>query len=251
MTNLDCTLNGVSLSGIYERICILDIIEDAPRMHETTLALHTGVQRVLARERQSISIRVRFAIHEERPAMRCFILQQIHDWAQQNGYLTLTARPGQQLHVRCTGLPNLSGNDWTEELTLVFTSTHTPWWEDAETTSASGTDAVHLTVPGNADSTPVEVALINTTAATVTQVTVICGVNHITFRDIALPSGGQLVISRVNGAFIAKLDGSSILHHRTMDSADELLAPCGQTATLYVSPSQGMYAFYNVRGRYL
>ena len=84
-----------------------------------------------------------------------------------------------------------------------------------------------------------------------TQVTVICGVNHITFRDIALPSGGQLVISRVNGAFTAKLDGSSILHRRTMDSADELLAPCGQTATLYVSPSQGMYAFYNVRGRYL
>ena len=96
-----------------------------------------------------------------------------------------------------------------------------------------------------------EVALINTSAATVTQVTVICGVNHITFRDIALPSGGQLVISRVNGAFTAKLDGSSILHRRTMDSADELLAPCGETVTLSVTASHTLYAFYNVRGRYL
>ena len=251
MNNFDCTLNGVSLSGMHERICILDIAEDAPRMHETTLPLHSGGQRVLTRERQSLSIRVRFAIHEERPAQRSAIAASIRAWAADSGYLTITARPGQRLHVSCTEMPAFSGNDWTEELTLVFTSTHTPWWEDAETTSASGTDAVYLVVPGNAESTPVEVAIINTTAATVTQVTVICGVAHITFRDIALPSGGQLVISRVNGAFTAKLDGSSILHRRTMDSADELLAPCGQTATLYVSPSQGMYAFYNVRGRYL
>ena len=251
MNNFDCTLNGVSLSGMHERICILDIAEDAPRMHETTLPLHSGGQRVLTRERQSLSIRVRFAIHEERPALRSAIAASIRAWAADSGYLTISARPGQRLHVSCTETPSFSGNNWTEELTLAFTSTHTPWWEDAETTSASGTDAVHLTVPGNAESTPVEVALINTSAATVTQVTVICGVNRITFRDIALPSGGQLVISRVNGAFTAKLDGSSILHRRTMDSADELLAPCGQTATLYVSPSQGMYAFYNVRGRYL
>ena len=251
MNNFDCTLNGVSLSGMHERICILDIAEDAPRMHETTLPLHSGGQHVLTRERQSISIRVRFAIHEERPALRSAIAASIRAWAADSGYLTISARPGQRLHVSCAEMPAFSGNDWTEEQTLVFTSTHTPWWEDAETTSASGTDAVYLVVPGNAESTPVEVALINTSAATVTQVTVICGVNRITFRDIALPSGGQLVISRVNGAFTAKLDGSSILHRRTMDSADELLAPCGQTATLYVSPSQGMYAFYNVRGRYL
>ena len=251
MTNLDCTLNGVSLSGIYERICILDIIEDAPRMHETTLALHTGVQRVLARERQSISIRVRFAIHEERPAMRCFILQQIHDWAQQNGYLTLTARPGQQLHVRCTGLPNLSGNDWTEELSLIFTSTHSPYWEDYTVTSAQGTAPVTVNVPGTAPSTPVEVILLNATAATVTQVTVTCGESHITFRDIALPSGGQLVISQVDGIFTAKLDGSSILHRRTMDSADALLVPCGKAVTMSVTASQALFAFYHVRGRYL
>lgn len=251
MNNFDCTLNGVSLSGMHERICILDIAEDAPRMHETTLPLHSGGQRVLTRERQSLSIRVRFAIHEERPALRSAIAASIRAWAADSGYLTISARPGQRLHVSCTETPAFSGNDWTEELTLVFTSTHTPYWEDAEHTSAKGSSAVSLTVPGNAESTPVEVIILNTTSAAVTEVTIHCGSKYVTFENINLPSGGQLVVSRVNGAFTAKLDGSSILHRRTMDSADELLAPCGQTATLYVSPSQGMYAFYNVRGRYL
>ena len=141
MNNFDCTLDGVALSSLSGRICILDIAEDAPRMHETTLPLHSGGQHVLTRERQSISIRVRFAIHEERPALRSAIAASIRAWAADSGYLTITARPGQRLHVSCTETPAFSGNDWTEELTLVFTSTHTPWWEDAETTSASGTDA--------------------------------------------------------------------------------------------------------------
>lgn len=251
MNNFDCTLNGVSLSGMHERICILDIAEDAPRMHETTLPLHSGGQRVLTRERQSLSIRVRFAIHAESPALRSAIAAIVRRWATSSGYLTISTRPGQRLHVNCTETPAFSGNDWTEELTLVFTSTHTPYWEDAEHTSAKGSSAVSLTVPGNAESTPVEVIILNTTSAAVTEVTIHCGSKYVTFENINLPSGGQLVVSRVNGAFTAKLDGSSILHRRTMDSADELLAPCGQTATLYVSPSQGMYAFYNVRGRYL
>lgn len=250
-TQFDCTLNGVSLSSLNDCICITDIIEDAPLLHETTLPLHSGGQRVLTRERQSLSIRVRFAIHAESPALRSAIAAIVRRWATSSGYLTISTRPGQRLHVSCPGLSTLSGTDWPEELTLLFTSTQTPFWEDAETTSAKGTDVVYLNVPGNADSTPVEVVLINTSAATVTAVSVICGLTRVNFENIALPSGGQLVISRVNGAFTANLDGNSILKYRTMDSTDELLAPCGQTATMYFTPSQSLYAFYNVRGRYL
>ena len=248
-TNFNCALGGVSLSSLNGRICITDITEDAPRMHETTLPLHGGGQRVLRQARQSISVRVRFAIQEESIPLRSHIAGEIRRWAMQGGYLTISPRPGQRLHVACTGLPDLSGNGWPEELTLTFTSTFAPWWEDAENTSASGTGTVSLAVPGSAESTPLEVALINTSAATVTAVTLSCGDQHITFEDIALPTGGQLVISRVNGTFSAKLDGVSILRRRTMDSADELLVPCGETATLTVSPA--LYTFCNVRGRYL
>lgn len=250
-TQFDCTLNGVSLSSLNDCICITDIIEDAPLMHETTLPLHSGGQRVLTRERQSLSIRVRFAIHVESPALRSAVAAIVRRWATISGYLTISTRPGQRLHVSCPGIPALSGSDWPEELTLVFTSTHTPYWEDAEHTSAKGSSAVSLTVPGNAESTPVEVIILNTTSAAVTEVTIHCGSKYVTFENINLPSGGQLVVSRVNGAFTAKVDGRSILKFRTMDSADELLVPCGETVTFSTVSSQALYVFYNVRGRYL
>ena len=251
MIQFDCALDGVSLSSLNGHIRVTDIMEDAPRMHETALALHGGGQRVLRQARQSISVRVRFAIQEEAPAVRSVIASRILRWAMQGGSLTITNRPGQRLHVVCTGTPDLSANDWTEALTLVFTSTFSPWWEDADVTSAKGTTAMSLAIPGNAASTPVEVVLINTSAVTVNWVTITCGESRVTFEDIALPTGGQLVISQVDGAFTAKLDGVSILHRRTMDSADELLVPCGGTVTMSTEANTGLYAFYNVRGRYL
>ena len=250
-TNFDCTLNGIALSSLFDQIYVTDVIEDAPRMHESILPLHSGGQQVLTRQRQSISIRVRFTILEALPPLRSFILQQIQQWALQSGYLTISARPGQQLHVSCTGVPTLSTDDWTEVLTLTFTSTRVPYWEDAVVTTGKGTGAVNLTVPGIAPVTPVEAVLLNTSASTIREVTVNCGSSHITFQGIAMASGGQLVISQVDGNFVATLDGASILHHRTMDSADELLVPCGQSVTMSIAASQPIYAFYHVRGRYL
>ena len=251
MTHFDCALDGVTLSSLNGRIRVTDVIEDAPRMNETSLPLHGGGQRVLRQTRQSISVRVHFAIQEEDVTLRSRVFGEILRWAMQGGYLTITTRPGQRLQVACTGTPDLSANDWTEALTLIFTSTFSPWWEDADVTSAKGTTAMSLAIPGNAASTPVEVVLINTSAVTVTWVTVTCGESHVTFEDISLPTGGQLVISQADGAFTAKLDGVSILHRRTMDSADELLVPCGGTVALSTEANTGLYAFYNVRGRYL
>ena len=250
-TTFDCTLNGVSLSSLYGRICVTDIVEDAPRMHETSLPLQSGGQRVLTRVRQSISVRVRFTLLEELPIARRHVAGDILRWASQAGYLTISTRPGQRLHVACTDMPDLSSQDWAQELTLTFTSTFAPWWEDAEATSIKGTDAVYLVVPGTAEEAPIDAVLLNTSAATINEVTVICGLSRMTFTGITLPPSGQLVLSHSKGHFIANVDGTSVLHCRTMDSSDDPLVPCGQTATMYVTPSQSLYAFYNVRGRYL
>ena len=250
-TTFDCTLNGVSLSSLYGRICVTDIIEDAPRMHETSLPLQSGGQRVLTRVRQSISVRVRFTLLEELPIARRHVAGDILRWASQAGYLTISTRPGQRLHVTCTDMPGLSSQDWAQELTLTFTSTFAPWWEDAEATSIKGTGTMSLVIPGTADETPVEVILLNTGTSTVTEVTVHCGPSHVTFQGIALPPSGQMVINRVNGHFTAAVAGNSVLHCRTMDSSDDLLVPCGESALMYVTASQALYAFYHVRGRYL
>lgn len=249
-TRFNCALDGESLAGLDERIVILDILEDTPRMSTVSLPLHTGGQRVLTSHRESITIRVRFAIHEEDPVRRQTVMQSIHAWAMNGGTLTISPRPGQQVKVSCTALPGLTFRDWPEEMTLAFTSLYAPWWEATEHTTLSGTAAHTLLVPGTADYADMDVAIINTNTTTVTELTVRCGNTHVTFRNISLPSGGQLVISHVRGVFAAKLDGRSILNRRTMDSSDELLLPCGESIELAVEAASPLYAFFQVRGRY-
>lgn len=249
-TKYTCALDGASLASLDERIVILDITEDAPRMHEVTLPLHGGGHRVLASQRESITVRIRFAIHAESPAHRLSVMQSIRTWAMKGGKLTISPRPGQRLTVTCTALPDLSFRDWPEEMTLAFTSLYAPWWEAAEQTVVSGTGVKTLLVPGTADYADMDVIIMNAAATTVTELTVRCGESHMTFRDITLPSGSQIVISHVRGSLTAKLDGKSVLHCRTMDSSDELLLPCGETVEMSVEAAVSLYTFFQVRGRY-
>lgn len=249
-TQYTCALDGVSFSSLDGSIVILDITEDAPRMHEATLPLHTGGHRVLTSRRESITVRIRFAIHEESPSLRQAVMQSVRAWAMKGGKLTVSPRPGQRLTVTCTALPALSFRDWPEEMTIAFTSLYAPWWESTEQTTLSGTGEQTLLVPGTADYADMDVIVMNATATAVTALTIHCGESYMTFRDIMLPSGSQLVISHVRGSLTARLDGKSVLGCRTMDSSDELLLPCGESITLSVEAAVSLYAFFQVRGRY-
>ena len=101
MTIHDCALNGASLSWLDERICVLDVQEDAPRLRLPAFPLPLGGQ-FLSPVRESLSVRVTFAIHEEDPARRWSLLERVRAWAADGGLLTLDARPDQQLTVVCT-----------------------------------------------------------------------------------------------------------------------------------------------------
>lgn len=250
LTRFNCTLNDVPLASLDGSIVILDILEDAPRMHETTLPLHGGGHRLLASRRESLTVRVRFALHEENPARRQTVMQSICTWARDGGTLTISPRPGQRLTVSCTGLPGLSFRDWPEEMTLSFTSLYAPWWEATDYLTLSGSSAQTLLVPGTADFADIDVVVMNTSSATMTEVTVRCGNSHMTFRDITLPSGSNLTLSHVRGSFTAKIDGRSVLRHRTMDSSDELLLPCGENISMAVEAASPLYTFFQVRGRF-
>lgn len=249
-TAYNCTLEGVSLASLDDAIVLLDIREEAPSVRTAALPLHAGGQHLLAQRRESVSVLVRFALHEEDPARRQSVLQAIHAWAMPGGVLTISPRPGQQLTVACTALPALSFRDWPEEMTLVFTSTDVPWWEDAEYINLSGTGAHSVLVPGTADHAGLDVLILNASSRSVTALTVHCGDHHMTFEDFTFPSGSQLVLSHVNGSFSAKLDGSSVLKYRTMDSCDVFLPPCGETIELSVEAEVSLYTFFHLRGRY-
>lgn len=250
MIQFDCELNSVSLSGLDERICILDIVEDAPKLRTAAAFLRTEGQRLLSQARESLSVRILLAIHDEEPVRRSTLLSLIRAWAEKGGFLTLSTRPEQQMQVICTAMPSLSAEEWTQEITLAFTSLATPYWEDAVHTEVVTDSQTTLTVPGTADSAPVDVIITNTGSETINDITVCCGISRIRFAGLALHAGSELLLVYSQGLLYAKADGYSIMKYRTADSSDLLLAPCGSSVIVSVEASQPVNAIFSARGRY-
>ena len=66
MTTLfDCALGGVTLSSLDKSICVTDVREEAPVYREALTPTWLEGQRLLSRTRESLSVTVRFAIHED------------------------------------------------------------------------------------------------------------------------------------------------------------------------------------------
>lgn len=250
-TPFDCALSGVELSSLDGSICVLDVIENAPEMHISTSSAHTDGQHILRRARKSLTVQVRFAIHEPNIARRRSVLRTVLAWADQGGLLTTSDRPGQRLRVICTQLPAMAADNMLAEMTLAFTSTCVPWWEDESTVSVSGDAIMSLSVPGTADVAPVDVVAINTGADTITRLTLHCGMTEMVFNGIELAPGSFFSLIHQNGAALAWVDGESVLPCRTAQSADMLLAPCGADTTVYTSSDSALQANFSARGRYV
>lgn len=237
MTTLfDCTLHGEMLSALDERITVTDIRE--------TLQMNGS-------EREAIAVEVRFCIHEEDPVRRREVMSKVIAWAGKGGLLTTSDRPGLRLTVRCTKLPELSAQDWTAEMALCFTSANMPWWESSTPITVSGDDILTMDVPGDAPQTVAEAVVINAGATVVTELRLNCHITEMVFRDIALAPGSFFSLMYGSGHLLAWVDGESVLHHRTAQSSDELLLPCGQRATVYAS-AEGipLQTTFTARGRF-
>lgn len=249
-TPFTCALNGVSLSSLNSRICILDIRQDAPKLRASAFALPGGGQH-FTQTRESLTLRVTFAIQSETPAQRRKTAQAVFAWAMQGGVLTVSDHPGQQLTVVCAELPATSCEDWTEPLTIAFTTTHCPYWEDASATTVTGTGAQTLTLPGTADSAPVDATITNAGTEDVTRLIIQCGATSLVFEDVLLPAGDKLYLQTKNGVLSAVIAGESVLARRTAGSSDLLLAPCGKACTVYATALQSLQATFSARGRYV
>ena len=251
ITPFDCALNDVLLSSLDKAICIQDIREEAPKLRTSTLALPAEGQRLLRQQRESLTVQVIFAIHEEDPIRRREVLQTVLAWAARGGVLTTTDRPGQRLSVLCTALPAMAAEDWTAPLTLSFTSERTPYWEADEEAIVSGSEVLTLNTPGTAESAPVDVVVINDTASTVDDLTLYCGGTRMEFTGLNLPRSGMFLLLQSGGILSAQMDGHSVLHCCTPESDDLLLAPCGRSCIAYASATEPLQATFTVRGRYL
>lgn len=244
-------LNGTSLSSLDETICILDIREDAPVIRATSVELYGGGQRLLRRERESLSVQAAFAIQEPDVLHRQEIFRSVLAWAEAGGTLSISGRTGQQLQVICNAPPILHAEDWTETLHITFSTTTLPYWEAIAMTPVTTTASSMLTLPGNGSPAPVNVQVVNNSSAPVTRLTLSCGDTQMTFSGLSLAAGATFSLRYADGFLTAEAAGESMLRCRTADSDDLLLAPCGRSCPVSVSADQTVAATISARGRYL
>ena len=249
-TPFDCALNGVLLSSLHARVCVLDIREQAPKVHHTALTLYPEGRQQLLSRRESLTVQVLFSVHDEKPELRTRALQRICAWAAGGGVLTATSHPDQQLTVVCTALPAVTAEDWTETCTLTFQTTRCPYWEDAAESTAYGSEILTLYLPGTAESAPVNALILNADDTPITRITLRAGSTAMTFEGIHLPAGRMLLLNQTDGPLRVEADGESILHCRTAESDDMLLLPCGKSSTVYATADGDVSASFSARGRY-
>lgn len=246
-----CTLDGVSLADTADALHMLDVHEDAPRMHTSALPRIGGGTRTLLHQRESLSVRITMALTSPDSVRREEALRAASAWADAGGMLRLSTRPGQRLRIDRAAMSAVSAEDWTESLCLTLTACDAPWWESAEPVRVTIADEGVLHAPGDTGNAPVSAVITNTGEAALTRVSVGCGGTQMTFEGLSVPAGAALSLHAADGLLIAQVGEDSVLDRRTSISDDLLLADCGRVNLLSVSADQPVSAEFSMRGRWL
>lgn len=246
-----CTLDGSALTDVADTVHILDVHEEAPCMREEAYPCLGGGTRTILHQRERLSVRIGFCIHDPDRASRQKTLGAIAAWAERGGMLRLSSRPGQWLCIDRAALSALSSEEWTEPLSVTLTASAAPWWEDTQPVSVAITAAGTLAVPGDTDFAPVDVGVVNQGEGTLTRLTLACGHTFLTFEGLSLPAGEALTLAATQGMLTALIAQTSVLDKRTSLSDDLLMAACGGDCAVSVIADQAVTAEFTVRGRYL
>ena len=251
-------VNQITIPAIGVRIHLLDVEELAPAVRTVTASRIGGGLHLLRRQREQLSLRVRFLIEEYDIAARHQLLHLVAAWAEAGGVLTLHEDGKRVLRVVCTQFPAMSTLNWLETLSLVFTAFSCPYWEDAAETSflmpnTSDAPSKLLAVPGDAPETPLNLLIRNIGDTAITTLT-ISAAGKISFQGLTLAPGAAIRIHHNAGVFAAEMvsDDStvSILPYRTPDSADDLLLRPGVLNEIRVEAGSAAFVSGRCKGRY-
>lgn len=254
MTRYACRLNGIDLSSIDPAIYVLDVSTVSPvrDLVTTPLAGRSG-QRITKRTTNSLSVEVKFEIHEQNTVRRALIAEKVTEWAILGGVLTTNDRPERRLHVICETLPNFSALRWTNNLTMTFTAFEIPFWESEYPRNATldGNGEAQMIAPGFADDSRVWASVTNAGTGAITTVDLKAGQTALHFSGLALPSGSVLEVGTdEHGVFYARIGNESVLSKRTAESSDELRLEAGKFGKLSVSTDGKAKTRFGVRGYY-
>ena len=249
------SLGGVHLDTLDDHLLILDVQYSPVEKQDKTSTVGGldgyDMENTYYSRR---TVTVSFELHIYDTAKRNAACQKVNAWAQGGGNLRVNDRENQFLEVECEQLAEIgSVRNWTDPLTLVFTTTGIPFWRsnDAKTVTVSGTNASGtLKMDGN---TQYAYVLVTATArAKVTSFRAIVGDTEIKLTGLNIPSGKKIEIDYVHGRYLRiRGNGSSVMKKLDPASSDRLLAACGQNVTVSAKSDANMNTEFVARGLWL
>ena len=251
------SLNGVEMDSLDEEcLLILDVgypVVDATPMTNRTANLDGYDYDTPYLEKRLVS--VTFEIHAYDTAQRNALCQLVNNWAKAGGVLRTSDRAGQQLrNVRCEQFASIeSSKNWTDPLTLVFSTTYNPHWqsEEVKTLTLAGTYATgSLSVDGNTSEALVNVNI--TANADVNSVQITVGNSTLKLTGLSLSNNGKLIIDYVNERYLRiTQNGTSVMGKLNPSSSDVLSIPSGTTKNITITASGRITAVVTARGLWI
>lgn len=188
---------------------------------------------------------------------RARVLDALATWAQ-DGYLTVSYRPGKRLRAKITKRPSLGDiREWTQAIEIEFTAYSLPYWEDVTpsevtiTAAANSAKTGKLTINGTADKVPVEVTVTNTGSAALQTLDLTVGNTQMSLAGLNIPKNGQLTIAYDDDMLLRITDGTaSKLSCRVASSSDDLQGSPGDN-TVSIKGNVAVSATFSARGLWL
>lgn len=251
-------LNDVSLAEISPKIYIKDIGYSAvsPTRSSSRIA---GLDGEFTSNRPYVKeakITVTFVVREYSTALRQEIVQNVIQWASNGGVLKTSDRTGQWIYVKPTQFPAiLSALNWLEELSLEFTATDFPFWQDVNPHTVmldNGSSGV-LRLSGTKDAfVEAEITVLSNT----TKIRLECGDTFIELTGLSLNAGAWVKVYYTDDHHILAIDYDnyesfgSLLDKRTISSSDDLVAHVGEN-DVRLSVTGNAVCTLSVRGVYM
>lgn len=248
VTRYEAYMDGIPLSSIAPEIIVKDIAEKEAKINNDTYMMASGIgSRYLRMARESLTVSVKFEIHAYDVFRRQDIMEQINMWAK-GQYLSLNTRPGKRLSVLLeTGAVIPSALKWTQDITLNFVARAVPYWE-AETPARlvlTGTEENGiLRPPGAFYYCPVEFTVKNTGSGSMSVFSASVGEFTMSFENLSLMPDETFSVTYVDGIQILPVE------NRTPESADNLMAICGEPNTVSFTTDQTAVVTFTARGRF-
>ena len=249
-------VNSVHLDSISKKILILDIGETMPDLNfkQQSNANLNGYEftDVFVGQR---TVTVTFEIHEYDIEKRKSICQEVNEWAAVGGRIDINDRGKTHLiRTECTQYASIeSAKNWTDPLTVVFSTTVNPYWisDTPKTVAISGAGTTGtLKMDGDVGYALVDVEV--TAATKITMCKLICGNTKLVLKGFDCPKNKTVDVDYIKDRYLRlRANDRNAMPFLQSESSDNLLARCGKNNSVEFSVNGSATVVFSARGCWL